>query len=189
MKRTVYLENGKEFSIETGDLLFTKVDAIVNPANSGLSHGAGIAGDISEQAGPRLDAACEKIINKLGKIQVTQAIPTRAYNLPYKGIIHAVGPRMGNGNEQKLLEKTIRNCLYMADRKVFSSIAFPAISTGIFGVPKQICASSFKNTVPLFLDKSESIRTVILCLLENDYPVFEKIFTDSIREVRKGSAN
>ena len=101
--------DNRTFKAGIRDLLGAPVEAIVNPANSGLSHGAGLAGIISDEAGPELDEECEKIIGKVGKIPTTYAVPTRAGNLPFKGIIHAVGPRMGSGVEQERLEETLIN--------------------------------------------------------------------------------
>ena len=107
-------DNGKELKVGVRDLLGAPVDAIVNPANSGLSHGAGLASIISEAAGDIVEEDCERIIKKIGKIPETIAVPTRAGNLPYKGIIHAVGPRMGDGDELNKLKQTISNSLIIA---------------------------------------------------------------------------
>lgn len=97
--------NGREYKITMRDLLDTPVDAIVNPANSGLSHGGGLAARISDEAGPELDDECGRILKKAGGvIPVTYALPTKAYNLPYKGIIHAVGPIIGDGDEGNYLK-------------------------------------------------------------------------------------
>jgi len=108
------------FKAGVRDLLGAPVDAIMNPANSGLSHGAGLAGIISDEAGPEMDPECDRIIAKVGQIPTTYAVPTRAGNLPFKGIIHAVGPRMGSGDEQQRIEATIVNVLKVADKKGWS---------------------------------------------------------------------
>lgn len=171
-----YAKN-KIFKAGVRDLLGAPVDAIVNPANSGLSHGSGLAAVISDEAGPRLDEACEKIIASVGKIPTTYAVPTRAGNLPFKGVIHAVGPRMGSGDEQQRIEETLINALLVADKKGWSSVAFPAISTGIFGIPKDICATAFKNAIAAFWDKfpESSVLLVWLCLTTDDYEAFSEI--------------
>ncbi len=167
----------KTLKIGIRDLLGAPVDAIVNPANSGLSHGGGLAAIISDEAGPELDEACEKIIAKVSKIPTTYAVPTQAGNLPFKGVIHAVGPRMGSGEEQKRIEETLINSLTVADKKGWASVAFPAISTGIFGIPKEIFAAAFKNAVPAFWDKhsESSVSLVWLCLTTDDYGVVSEI--------------
>ena len=172
---SIELDQEQTFMVGVKDILSAPVDAIVNPANSGLSHGGGLAAVISEQAGPELDEACDRVIEKIGRIPVTMAAPTGAFNLPYKGIIHAVGPRMGDGNELAGIEKTIHNCLLVAEKRGWQSVAFPAISTGIFGVPKEVCAEAFKNAIPLFFDMrpASMIDPVWLCLTKDDFPVFK----------------
>lgn len=174
---SIFFEEGKAFKIGVRDLLSAPVDAIVNPTNSGLSFGGGLSAIISEQAGPDLDHECERIIKKIGKIKVTLAVPTKAGYLPFKGIIHAVGPRMMDDNAQIMLEKTIKNCLILADKKGWKSIAIPAISTGINGIPKKTCAAAFRNAVSLFWqeNKGSSLNLVWLCLMENDFNIFKDI--------------
>jgi O-acetyl-ADP-ribose deacetylase (regulator of RNase III) len=142
----VYGKN-RIFVVSDRDILAVPVDVIVNPANSGLSHGGGLAERILLEAGPELEEECNKIIDKIGKMSVTEVVVTTAGRLPYKGVIHAVGPRMGDGKEQSKIEKTIINCLQLADNHGWKSIAFPAISTGIFSVPKDICAKAFDKAI------------------------------------------
>ena len=148
MSFSISYPGDKTFMITVRDLLGAPVDAIVNPANSGLSHGGGLAAIIADEAGPRMDQHCRKIIKEYEQIPVTQAVISVAGNLPFKGIIHEVGPRLGDGDEQTKIEKTIINCLRQADRKGWQSLAFPAISTGLFGVPTEVCAAAFKIAVP-----------------------------------------
>jgi O-acetyl-ADP-ribose deacetylase (regulator of RNase III) len=94
---SINFSENKVFKVGIRDLLSAAIDAIVNPANSGLSHGGGIAAIISNEGGPKIDKHSEKYIQKYGRIPVTKAVVTTAGNLPYKGVIHAVGPRMGEG--------------------------------------------------------------------------------------------
>jgi O-acetyl-ADP-ribose deacetylase (regulator of RNase III) len=175
-------EGDKVFKVGVRDLLGAAVDAIVNPANSCLSHGGGLAAIISNEAGPKIDNHCEKYIKKYGRIPVTKAVATTAGRLPYKCVVHAVGPRMGNGDEQTKIEATLTSCLGIAHTKEWSSVAFPAISTGLFCVPKDACAEAFKNAVPGFWEKhpDSSVELVWLCLTIDDYPVFEKILSQSL---------
>ena len=140
----------KIFRVSVSDLLGVTVDAIVNPANSGLSHGGGLAAIISEQGGSKIDKHCEKYIEKYGRIPVTKAVLTTAGRLPYKGVVHAVGPRMGCGEEQAKIEATIMSCLGITHKNEWRSLAMPAISTGLFMIPKDICARAFKNAVSSF---------------------------------------
>ena len=167
----------KEFKVGIRDLLGAAVDAIVNPANSGLSHGGGIAAIISNEGGPKIDKHCEKYIKAYGRIPVTKAVATTAGMLPYKGIIHAVGPRMGDGDEQNRIEATIMNCLGVAHGKGWESVAFPAISTGLFMIPKDVCARAFKNAVSSFWAKCSDtpVKLIWLCLTIDDYPAFGRI--------------
>lgn len=169
-----------QFIISARDLLSAPVDAIVNPANSGLAHGGGLAAQISRQAGPELDAEGDRLIAEKGLLDVCAAVATTAGRLPYKAVIHAVGPRYGCGDEQAKIEKTIANCLQLAEQKGYDSIALPAISSGIFAVPKEICAAAFKNAIAMYFAKANhSVKTIWLCLLASDYPVFAQIIVSS----------
>jgi len=172
-------EGNKVFKVGVRDLLGAPVDAIVNPANSGLSHGGGLAAIISDEGGLKIDDHCEKYIQKYGRIPVTKAVATTAGRLPYKGVVHAVGPRMGDGEEQTKIEATLMSCLGIAHKKEWRSLAFPAISTGLFMIPKDVCAMGFKNAVASFWARCSdtSVKLIWLCLTIGDYPAFEKILS------------
>jgi O-acetyl-ADP-ribose deacetylase (regulator of RNase III) len=165
------------FKVGIRDLLGAPVAAIVNPANGGLSHGGEIAAIISNEGGSKIDDQCALYIKKYGRIPVTKAVATTAGMLPYKGIIHAVGPRMGDGPEEQKIEATLTSCLAIAQAKGWDSIAFLAISTGLFMIPKDVCARAFKNAVSSFWAKCSetSVKLIWLCLTIDDYPVFERI--------------
>jgi O-acetyl-ADP-ribose deacetylase (regulator of RNase III) len=167
----------KVFKVGIRDLLGAPVAAIVNPANSGLSHGGGIAAIISNEGGPKIDEHCSLYIKKYGRIPVTKAVATTAGNLPYKGIVHAVGPRMGDGNEEDKIETKLISCLAIAHSKGWESMAFPAISTGLFMIPKDVCARAFKEAVSFFWGKypDTPVKLIWLCLTIDDYPVFTDI--------------
>ena len=168
--------HGRKFCVGVKDLLGAPTDTIVNPANSGLSHGAGVAEQIATFAGEAFVEDCRRKVAKLGRVLLTQAVITCAGNLPYKGIINAVGPRMTEANVPGKLEQTITNSLALADAQGWISIAFPALSTGIFGVPKEVCAKAFGRAVPTYWrDHPQSnIRLVWLCLFQRDYAEFKK---------------
>jgi O-acetyl-ADP-ribose deacetylase len=170
--------NNKELIVSIKDLLAAPVDAIVNPANSGLSHGGGLAAQIASEAGKELEDACDNIIEQKGMVPVTKAVITNAGRLPYKGVIHAVGPKMGSGDEMKNIARTIVYSLKLADRKGWQSLAFPAISTGIFGIPVATCAQAFKKAIPYFWEKhtETTINAVWVCLLVEDFKEFKKFF-------------
>lgn len=170
-------QNNKMLNVAVMDILGAPVDAIVNPANSGLSHGGGLAAVMSDQAGPGLDNECLKIIETVGKIPLTYAVPTRSYDLGFKGIIHAVGPRMGDGDEQAKEEQTIINSLKVAEKKNWHSVAFPALGTGIFMIPKKLCAHAFNEAIDRYWQSNpDSIVDVIwLCLTIENFPIFKEI--------------
>jgi O-acetyl-ADP-ribose deacetylase len=174
---TVRLYPNTEIRVGMKDLLSAPTDTIVNPANSGLSHGGGLAATIAKAAGDIMEEDCEKIIQKHGRVPKTIAVPTRAGNLPYKCIIHAVGPRMGDGDEYGKLTRTIFNTMKVCFKMNLKSVAFPAISTGIFAVPKEICAKAFIEALRQFWSEDEhrKINLVWVCLTLNDFPYFEKV--------------
>ena len=174
---SINYSGNKVFKVGIRDLLGAPVDAIVNPATSGLSHGGGIAAIISNEGGPKIDDHCALYIEKYGRIPVTKAVATTAGRLPYKGIIHGVGPRFGDGDELNKIEATLMSCLAIAHSKEWSSVAFPAISTGLFCIPKDVCARAFKNAVNAFWTKRSdtSVKLIWLCLTIDDYPVFKEV--------------
>ena len=158
MERTV---NGKVIRLIQGDLTELAVDAIVNAANVHLVLGGGVAGAIRSKGGPSIQQECDRI----GGTTVGQAVVTGGGNLKARYVIHAVGPSYGEGNEDEKLRNATLNSLKRATEKGMSSIAFPAISTGIFGFPKDRCADIMLTTVRDYLDTEEtSLNEVILCL-------------------------
>ena len=167
----------RHFKVAVKDLLGAPVDAIVNAANSGLSHGGGVAEQIARYAGEAFLADSRRIIAMTGRVPLTQCVVTTAGNLPYRGIIHAVGPRMTENNVGAKLEATISNALAVAEAHQWKSIAFPALGTGIYGVPKEVCARAFGNAVPHYWRQhsGSQLAEVWLCLLLNDFRVFQKI--------------
>ena len=154
-----------------GDITEQETDAIVNAANNQLILGGGVAGAIRLKGGPSIQEEC----NKIGGIHVGGAAITTAGNLKAKKVIHAVGPRMGEGNEDDKLKNATLNSLKLMDKHSLKSIAFPAISTGIFGYPIKKCAKIMINTTKEYLQTKTHIEEVIFCLYTNsDFDVFEK---------------
>jgi len=153
-----------------GDITEMKTDAIVNAANAQLILGGGVAGAIRRKGGPGIQAEC----NKIGGTFVGGAVITTGGNLKAKYVIHAVGPRMGEGNEDEKLRNATLNSLKLADESKLKSISFPAISTGIFGFPIQRCAAIMLSTGIDYLRGSTGLEKVVFCLFgQNSYQVFE----------------
>jgi len=160
-----------------GDLTELAVDAIVNAANAQLVLGAGVAGAIRTKGGPSIQEECDAI----GGTTVGQAVITGAGNLKARHVIHAVGPRMGEGNEDEKLRLATWNSLLRATENRLTSIAFPAISTGIFGFPKDRCAAIMLRAARQFLEQqSTSVAKVIFCLWSaEDLKIFEETLSQA----------
>ena len=157
------------------DITTLKVDVIVNAANSSLLGGGGVDGAIHRAAGPELLQECRK----LNGCPVGEAKITKGYNLPAKFVIHTVGPvwQGGSHGEAQLLEACYHNSLKIAASKQLKSIAFPAISTGVYGYPIQQAAEIAIQTVKNFLLQSTSIEKVIFCCFSsNDLQVYKEIY-------------
>jgi len=157
-----------------GDITSSKVDAIVNAANSYLQHGGGVAGVIVEKGGEII----QKESNKIGYVPVGEAAITIAGKLPCKYVIHAVGPRMGEGNEDEKLKNAIRNTLKLATEKNFNTISVPAISSGIFGFPKDRCAKILlEETFNFLKNEKTSLKIVEFCIIDDlTFNYFKKEF-------------
>jgi len=163
---TLDLPDHRSFLVMRGNLLDQQVDAIVNAANGHLSHGGGVAAAIERAAGPAFTADGDRLVLEHGPVPTGEAVATVAGNLPFKGVVHTVGPRLGDGNEDKLLEKALQAAFRIADDRNWSSIAFPAVSSGIFAVPHKICARAYVASVTGFLRENPetSLRRFLLCL-------------------------
>lgn len=154
-----------------GDITDLATDAIVNAANAQLILGGGVAGAIRRKGGPAIQEEC----NKIGGTFVGGAVITTGGNLKAKYVIHAVGPRMGEGDEDNKLRNATLNSLKLADQHVLKSIAFPAISTGIFGYPVDRCAEIMLTTTIKYLKGETGLELVIFCLFDQaTYNVFEQ---------------
>ena len=174
LKRIDY-QNGRRFEVVIYDLLDEPTDAIVNAANTGLSHGGGVAAAISKAAGPALDDEGNRIVRERGRIPVGEAVVTTAGKLPFKGVIHAVGPRMGDGNEEEKIVRALKSTFLRAHERGWSSVSFPAISSGIFSVPYEICARAYLRAVWEFFREypDSSVRWIRLVLFQG--PLLEVV--------------
>ena len=179
MKWTI---NGKELQLLQGDITEMDTDAIVNAANKDLVLGAGVAGAIRTKGGPTIQEECDRI----GTTPVGGAAITTGGNLKAEYVIHAVGPRMGEGDEDRKLADATRNALTLAQQKGLVSVAFPAISTGIFGFPKDRCARIMLTTVAEILkQESTSLQKVVFCLWGEETL---EIFRDAADKVFKADS-
>ena len=159
-----------------GDITQVNADAIVYAANSQLVLGGGVAGAIRREGGPSIQEEC----NQIGGTHVGGAVITGAGRLPAQYVIHAVGPRMGEGNENEKLESATRNSLELADKHQLKSLVFPAISTGIFGYPREQCAKVMLSTVAEYLKNPTALNEVLFCLYDEETL---EIFHDYLQKV------
>jgi O-acetyl-ADP-ribose deacetylase (regulator of RNase III) len=158
-----------------GDITSLRVDAIVNAANSHLAHGGGVAGAIARQGGE----AIQKESDRIGYVPVGNAVITSGGSLLCKYIIHAVGPRMGEGDEDRKLHDATISSFERAEELKIASIAFPAISTGIFGFPMDRCARIMLGATVEFEPRAMSLDRVVYCLFgEEPFRIFQRTWEE-----------
>ena len=170
----LHVSSGR-FQVVQGNLLEEPVDAIVNAANGMLAHGGGIAAIISRVAGPALQEESDRIVHERGPFPTGSAVVTTAGRLPFKGVIHAVGPRYGDGDEEQKLVRALESAFACAREQGWRSVSFPAVSSGIFAVPLEICARAYLKAV-----RKANLETVRLCL--RDAPVIEAVRAELARQ-------
>lgn len=162
------LSTGQILQIVQGDITAEEVDAIVNAANEHLSHGGGVAWAIVKRGGDIIQKESDDWILKNGLVSHAHPAWTSGGRLPAKYVIHAVGPIWGDGDEDNKLADAIRGSLEVADELRCSSIALPAISTGIFGFPKERAAGIiFKSIKEYFAGKDSTLKTIRLTLFDD----------------------
>jgi O-acetyl-ADP-ribose deacetylase (regulator of RNase III) len=145
---------GVRITLERGDITRHAADAIVNAANTDLRPGAGVCGAIHRTGGPAIEAECTRIRAERGRCPTGSAVATGAGDLPAKRVLHAVGPvwRGGGEGEADLLASAYRACLEIADAEGLASVAFPSISTGIYGYPVDLAAAAAVGAVCAWID-------------------------------------
>lgn len=168
----------KNVTLVKGDITKLNVDAIVNAANSALLGGGGVDGAIHRAGGPTIMEECRKI----GNCPTGKAVITSAGNMPAKYVIHTVGPIWsgGNNHEEELLKSAYKNSLNLALEYGIKSIAFPNISTGVYGFPKEKAAKIAIETTMNFLQSEESeIEVMFVCFDDNNYSFYKKYLDNS----------
>jgi O-acetyl-ADP-ribose deacetylase (regulator of RNase III) len=170
-----------KIEIIQGDITKIEVDAIVNAANSSLLGGGGVDGAIHRAGGPEILEDCRKIVAKQGGGKTGEAVITTAGKLHARFVIHTVGPiwRDGNSDERINLANCYRNSLQLAVNNECRTIAFPNISTGVYGFPKEDAAVIAIKTVKEFLSINEEIDKVIfVCFDPENFEFIEKELTN-----------
>ena len=164
--------NDKSLKLAEGDITELDTDAIVNAANASLILGAGVAGAIRAKGGPAIQRQCDQI----GSCPVGNAVITGGGNLKARYVIHAVGPRKGEGNKEEKLRNATLNSLKVANDNGLKSIGFPAISTGIYGFPIERCAEIMLSSTTGYLQKETGLEKVVFCLYGQEaFDVFSKV--------------
>lgn len=177
------LPNGTIFEIYQGDLTVESVDAIVNAANSKLMHGGGIAAAIVSRGGHVIQRESNNWVEKFGEVGHDSPAITSSGSLNCQNVIHAVGPIMGEGDEDEKLRQAVQSSLFLADEHNLKSIAFPAISTGIFGFPKDRAARVMFDTIWRYFSEQTTSEIELVRIILYDEPtlkVFITIFEDWI---------
>jgi O-acetyl-ADP-ribose deacetylase (regulator of RNase III) len=159
-----------------GDITDLTVDVIVNAANEKLQLGTGVAGAVAQRGGPSIQEEC----NRIGSTAVGTAVMTAAGNLKAKHVIHAVGPKKGEGEEDRKLASAVRASLALAERHGMRSIALPAISAGNFGFPMDRCARIMLTEIQRYIQGGTKLEQVVVCLYGDE------AFDTFKRELRRG---
>jgi O-acetyl-ADP-ribose deacetylase (regulator of RNase III) len=178
------LPGGQVVRVVRGDLTEERVDAIVNAANSRLAHGGGVAGAIVRRGGREI----QEESNRVAPVPVGQAKMTGAGRLPAGHVIHAVGPMWGEGDEDAKLRSAVQSSLALAEQQGFGTISMPAISSGIFGFPKEGCAEVFMAAIRDYFSDHPggSLQEVRLCNIDAET---SRIFAEAVRAIENGRAD
>ncbi|MCG6885995.1 MAG: macro domain-containing protein, partial [Proteobacteria bacterium] len=183
-----FLFGDRELLISISDLLEAPVKVIVNSTNRELSHTRGLSATILAAAGEELQTQSTRLIHEYGHIDSGMAVYTTAGDLPYDAIIHAVGPQMGEGEEQRKITQAVSRSLLLCEANEWTSIAFPAIGCGSGDIPIETCAQAFHRAITHFWDaRNDSVvEKINLCLTEQHFqPFFDAFREDAITEAEE----
>jgi O-acetyl-ADP-ribose deacetylase (regulator of RNase III) len=172
------LPSGQTIQIVQGDITNEEVDVIVNAANEHLQHGGGVAWAISKHGGPTIQQESNEWVRTKGTVSHTHPAWTSGGELPAKTVIHAVGPVWGAGDEDIKLSAAVTGSLRVADELKLKSIAFPAISTGIFGFPKERAAKVILGAIAAYFEENASSKIEIVKLV-----LFDQSTVDAFLQV------
>jgi O-acetyl-ADP-ribose deacetylase (regulator of RNase III) len=167
------LPTGQTLQVVQGDITTEEVDAIVNAANEHLQHGGGVAWAISRRGGPTIQQESNEWIRTKGTVNHAHPAWTSGGLLPAKYVIHAVGPVWGQGDEDAKLAEAIAGSLHVADELKLESIALPAISTGIFGFPKERAAQIIFEAIDTYFSENISSGVKVVKLVLFDQPTVD----------------
>ncbi len=175
--------NSSRITLLHGDITKLEVDAIVNAANSSLMGGGGVDGAIHRAGGPIILAECREIVARQGRCATGEAVITSGGSLPAKFVIHTVGPVWcgGKSNEEKLLENAYLNSLTLAAEYQLQTIAFPNISTGVYGFPKDRAAKIAIKTIRNFLIGNTSIQMIyFVCFDAENLEIYHQLLSEEL---------
>jgi O-acetyl-ADP-ribose deacetylase len=182
-KASYKFPSGQVIEVCQGDLTNEMLDAIVNAANSHLAHGGGVAGAIVRKGGWVIQEESDAWVKKHGPVTHAEPAYTGPGRLGCRYVIHAVGPMWGDGNEDQKLEDAIVGSLRLAERLKLNSIAFPAISTGIFGFPKDRAALVIFDAIQGYFAENKQSKVTLVRMTIIDEPtlnVFQEVFKEWI---------
>ena len=164
----IAIANDRAITLLTGDITLQDTDAIVNAANEQLAPGGGVCGAIHRAGGPAILEECEKIVQQRGPLPTGQAVATTAGRMKARYVIHTVGPvwHGGRSGEPEKLASCYRESIRVADELELNSVAFPSISTGIFGYPVELAAWVALQAVSQALQSSRHVTAIRFVLFD-----------------------
>jgi putative ATPase len=176
------LAAGQRLQLVQGDITLEKTDAIVNAANRYLHHGGGVAGAIVRRGGQTIQKESDEWVEGHGMVESASPAWTSGGNLPARYVIHAVGPVWGEGDEEKRLSEAVTGSLRTADELKVESVSIPAISTGIFGFPRQLAATVILTAVRDYFQEHEGGLKLVKIVINDEGMIktFAKAWHDHI---------